>query len=102
MTICQSNTPCLCIRAFRISQRVGFDKTRLWLRYHESPAANTLIVSGLLGIERRGRPSFLIILKGSQGHNLYPSLAERFFFISYAAFETYQKTAFLYVIVLIF
>ena len=79
MTICQSDTPCLCIRAFQISRQVGFDKTHLWLRYHKAPAANTSIASGLLGIERRGRPLFLIILKGSRGHNLYPSLAERFF-----------------------
>ncbi len=90
ITICQSDTPCLCIRAFRISRRVGFDKIYLRLCYHKAPAADTLIASGLLGIERRGSPLFLIILKGSQGHNLYPSLAERFF-RSYAEFESYRK-----------
>ncbi len=56
MTICQSNTPCLRIRAFRISRQVGFDKTHLRLCYHKAPAADTLIASGLLGIERRGVP----------------------------------------------
>ncbi len=101
MTICQSVTPCLRIRAFQISRRVGFDKTHLRLRYHKAPAADTSIASGLLGMKRRGRALFLIILKGSRGHNSYPSLAERFF-ISYAVFESYRKTAFSCVIVLIF
>jgi hypothetical protein len=101
ITICQSDTPCLCIMTFRISRRVGFDKTHLWLCYHEAPAADTLIASGLLGMERRERPLFLIILKGSRGHNLYPSLAERFFHILRSIWVL-SKTAFSYVIVLIF
>ena len=100
-TICQSDTPCLCIMTFWINRRVGFNQNYLWLCYHEAPAANTLIASGLLGIERRGRPLFLIILKGWQGQNLYPSLAERFFHILRGIWVL-SKTAFLYVIVLIF
>ena len=45
--------------AFRISWRVRYDKNHLLLHYHEAPAADTSIASGLLGIERRGRLSFL-------------------------------------------
>ncbi len=101
ITICQSDTPCLCIRAFWISRRVGIDKNHLLFCYHKAPAADTSIASGLLGIERRGRPLFLIILKGSQGHNSYPSLAERFFHILRSIWVL-SKTAFSYVIVLIF
>ncbi len=101
MMICQSVTPCLCIRAFRISQRVGFDKIYLQLCYHKAPAADTSIASGLLGMKRRGCPLFFIILKGSWGHNLYPSLAERFFHILRSIWVL-LKTAFSYFIVLIF
>ena len=101
MTICQRDTPCLLIGAFRISRRFGFYKIYLRLRYHKAPAADTLIASGLLGIERRGRLLFLIVLKGSWGHNSYPSLAERFFHILRSIWVL-SKTAFSYVIVLIF
>jgi len=101
ITICQNDTLCLCIRAFWVSRRVGFDKTYPWLCYHKAPAADTLIASGLLGIERRGRPSFLIILKGSRGHNSYPSLAERFFHIL-CSIWVLSKTDFSYVIVFSF
>ena len=101
MTICLSDTPCLCIRAFRISRWVGIDKNHLLFRYHKAPAADTSIVSGLLGMKGRGRPLFLIILKGLQGHNLYPSLTERFFHILRSIWVLW-KMAFLYVIVLIF
>ena len=80
-TICLSDMLCFCMMAFRINRRVGFDKNHLLSCYHKAPAANTSIASGLLGIKGRGRPSFLIIPKGWQGHNLYPSLAERFFHI---------------------
>ena len=100
-TICQSDTPCLCIMTFRINQWVGFNKIYQWLCYHKAPAANTLIASGFLGIERRRCPLFLIILKGWQGHNFYPSLAERFFHILRGIWVL-SNTALLYVIVLIF
>ena len=101
ITICLSDTPCLRIRAFRISRRVGFDKNHLLLRYHKAPAADTSIASGLLVIERRGRPSLLMLLKGWRGHNSYPSLAERFFHILHSIWVL-SKTTFSYVIVLIF
>ena len=80
-TIFLSELPCFCMMAFWINRRVGFNKNHLLSNHHKAPAADTLIASGLLGIKGRGRPLFLIILKGWQSHKLYSSLAERLFHI---------------------
>ena len=95
-TICQSDTPCLCIMTFRISWRVGYaEKNHLRLHYHEVPAADTLIASGLLSIKRTGRSSFLVrFSKAGKAITCIP-LSLRGFFLYYAAFESWIENGFL-------
>ena len=100
-TICQSDTPCLCIRAFRISQRVGFDNNHLLLRYHEAPAADTSIASGSMGIERRGRPSFLTHPERLARPQLVSLSCREFFSYLTQHSSLESKTAFSYFCVLI-
>ena len=89
--ICQSNTPCLCIKTFWINWRVGFDKNHLLLCYHDAPAADTLIASGFLGIEKE-KMSVIhhASWKAGEAITCIPFLL-RGFFLSYAVFESYQK-----------
>jgi len=81
--------------AFRISQRVGYDKKHLWLHYHGAPAANTLIVLGLLGIEKE-RMNIVPhkSLKAVEATTCIPLLL-RGYFLPYVAFESWIGNAFL-------
>ena len=93
-TICQSDTPCFCMMAFRISQRVGHDKNHLLLHYHKAPAANTLIASGLLGIEKER--SCIVphkSLKAGEATTRIP-FSPGGYFLSYVAFESWVENVF--------
>ena len=94
-TIWQSDTPCLCIMTFRTSRRVGYNKNHLLLHYHEAPAAGTLIVSGLLGIEKE-RTCIVphTSLKAVEAITHIP-LSTGGFFLSYAALESWIENRFL-------
>ena len=94
ITICKSDTPCLCIMTFCISQRVGFNKNHLWLHYHEAPAADTSIASGFLGIEKE-RTCIVphISVKAWKATTCIPLLPGGYF-LSYVAFESWVKNVF--------
>ena len=78
----------LFIKAFCISQRVDMMKNHLLLHYHEAPAANTSIASGLLGIVKE-RTSIVphISLKAGEAITRIP-LSPGGFFLSNTAFES--------------
>ena len=71
-------------------------KNHLLLLYHEAPAADTSIASGLLGIEKE---SMCIVshisLKAGEAITCIPLLLGGFFPVSYVAFESWIKNVFL-------
>ena len=81
--------------AFRISQQVGYDKNNLQLHYHEVPAANTSIALRLLSIEKE-RLSIVPhkSTKAGEATTCIP-LSQEGHFLSYVAFESWVKDAFL-------
>ena len=90
----QSYMPCFCMMEFCISQRVGYDKNYLRLHYHEALASDTLIASGLLGIEKE-RTSIVLhkSLKAGEATTCIPLLPGGYF-LSYVAFESWVKNVF--------
>ena len=81
--------------AFCISLRVGYDKNNILLHYHESPAADTSIALGLLGIKKE-RTCIIshISLKAGEATTRIP-LSLGGYYLSYAAFESCFGNVFL-------